>query len=145
VNTTDKGLPERLREMAASDMVPMEDAMRLMLEAADALSAASGKAVAWRFRVAAPNGNKGKWVFTDEPSVSGGCIEAEPLYLHPATVTDEDVERACIVMSRIGEDTEWPADYDGADQAAIRHFMRAALESFVRKQTAAEQAALERV
>ncbi len=39
--------------------------------------------VAWRYRVVAPNGGKGKWCYSSEPTTSGACIEADPLYATP--------------------------------------------------------------
>lgn len=66
---------------------PDPDDIELLHEINDAISAASRKAVAWRFRHSLSE----KWHYDDFPN---SWWEVQPLYLHPVTVTDEDVERA---------------------------------------------------
>ena len=47
-----------------------------------------GDVVACRYRVVAPNGNVGKWFFTDEACVSSECLEVQPLYAAPRVQGD---------------------------------------------------------
>ncbi|GAA0907475.1 hypothetical protein GCM10009552_15480 [Rothia nasimurium] len=58
---------------------------------ATASDVVDGDVVACRYRVVAPNGNVGKWFFTDEACVSSGCLEVQPLYAAPRVQGDASV------------------------------------------------------
>lgn len=146
MNDTDEGLPELPKPDEVVELVDeltgqkytesyytadqMRERDRMWQAKLDAISAASGKAVAWRNWI----GEKWAYFDADPREVHDNGKPVEALYLHPATVTDEDVERA---LASKWDGTDWiytALSNCGLDLDEKRAVVRAALSSFANKE-----------